>query len=460
MARQIGRRRFLQVVAGLLPAVAVAHAEDSYAGQYLIAEKTHSPLLGKGSPETEHWHFKTAGPQPILRAMQGQEFRFRLFNNLEEEIWLHFYGVRGAASAMTTKIDAGNSNSVEVVFTPPDAGTFWFGPLFKSSRQREMGLTGMLIVDEAADPGFVDVPMIFDDWKISDAGVIDPNFMDLEAAAGEGRLGNWFSLNGALTPRIRLDAEKPTRLRLLNVANTRNMNVQFKGADLLIVARDGQPVRPVSLASDALLLSPGQRADLVLTQAQDEITVALSLLEDAAELAFLMGGKKAAKGLPADFSLPANPLPTVDISLVPRVVALTLEGGIKGGMVSARVGTESLDMRTMLERGLAWAMNGVAGPSGVALFEAQKGEALILEIDNKTKFEQPLHIHGHVWHLLALDGLVVDGQSWRDTGMVPALSKARFLFVADNPGAWAIHSLIAERADAGLFGGFTVADMP
>ena len=161
-----------------------------------------------------------------------------------------------------------------------------------------------------------------------------------------------------------------------------------------------------------------------------------------------------------DFSLPANPLPIVDISLVPRVVALTLEGGIKGGMVSARVGTESLDMRTMLERGLAWAMNGVAGPSGVALFEAQKGEALILEIDNKTKFEQPLHIHGHVWHQLALNGLVVDGQSWRDTGMVPALSKARFLFVADNPGAWAIHSLIAERADAGLFGGFTVADMP
>ena len=457
MKRRISRREFLAASAIVgLPLPARAGIDEAiYHGQYLRAEKTSSPLLGQGAPETRHWHLRNADGLPSLRAKQGEEFRFRLFSTLEEEFYLHFFGMRGASSAMTVHLVPGPTDT-EVVFTPPDAGTFWFGPLVKSSRQRELGLSGMLIVDEVVPTGFHDVPLILDDWKISDSGVIDPDFGNLEAAAGEGRLGNWFTVNGKLKPRIFVDTTGYVRLRLLNVANTRTMNLQFKNADLMIVSWDGQPIKPALLGNEMLALAPGQRVDLVVTESYDEISLLIEQQTDVVEAAFITVPPEATKALPLDFQLPGNPIAVVDTNLVPRIVPLLIEGGLKGGLLSARVGDVTLDLRTMLERGLAWAVNGIAGPSGVAVFEAIRGETLLLEINNKTKFEQPLHIHGHVWHLLSLNGIPAEGQSWRDTMVIPAETTAKCLFIADNRGDWAVQSLIAERSDAGLFANFRV----
>ena len=130
----------------------------------------------------------------------------------------------------------------------------------------------------------------------------------------------------------------------------------------------------------------------------------------------------------------------------------------RSGLQSAKVGDATLDMRGLLEKGLAWAFNDIAGVGGPPLFEAKKGETLILEFSNKTSFPQPLHIHGHVWKLLESDGQTVDGSSWMDTAVVPGLSSAKLAFVADNPGLWVLQSLIAERSDSGLIGAFTVLD--
>ena len=117
--------------------------------------------------------------------------------------------------------------------------------------------------------------------------------------------------------------------------------------------------------------------------------------------------------------LPDNPLTPVPEG-EPRAVPLVLVGGENGGLKSARVGELTLDLRQLLEKGLAWSMNGVAGLGGPFLFEAKKGEAIVLAVENKTAFAQPLHVHGHVWRLLERDGQPVDDQGWRDTAVVAA----------------------------------------
>ena len=112
--------------------------------------------------------------------------------------------------------------------------------------------------------------MVFDDWVIgSDGRKIEADFANLNRAAGEGRLGNWFTVNGTLKPRITLDPEKPARLRLLNVANTRTMNIMFKGVEARVLARDGQPVVPESLDLPRSHLLRVKVLDLLLTEAQD-----------------------------------------------------------------------------------------------------------------------------------------------------------------------------------------------
>lgn len=456
----MNRRQVVSALAGsvALPRLAVSQAEDGYI--VLTAEKAEMALLKVSNQKTPVWRFAKEKPMAVLRAKQGQEFKGRLINKLDQELWLHWFGVRANTEAMTIVASAENGNSVDIKFTPPDAGTFWFGPLINASLQRDMGLYGMLIVEELSPQDFNDVPLILDDWKIDDAGKMVGSFNDLQDAIGEGRLGNWFTVNGANRPHIKVANDKPIRLRVLNAANVRTMNVLFKGAELFVIALDGQPVAVKPIGQDALKLTPGQRVDLLLATLNSPITIELDLQEDAAEIGFLEPeGSFVAHDLPDNFALPANPLSVLGDLTLARAVTVTIAGGAKGGLKSAMVGTETLDTRALLQKGLAWAFNGIAGTGGPALFEAKKGETVLLTIDNTTAFPQPLHIHGHVWQVVEAGGQALEAQPWRDTAVVPGLSQIKLAFVADNVGLWALQSLLAERSDAGLLGAFTVSEV-
>jgi FtsP/CotA-like multicopper oxidase with cupredoxin domain len=456
----ISRRHFVATsfAMGFAPRLVLAQSADGVVD--LTAEKAEMQLLSSGG-KTPVWRFVKNQPMAIVRAKQGGVLKFRLTSKIDQEIWLHFFGVRGPEAAMTVNCGAQDASPTEFEFIPPDAGTFWFGPLVNASQQRDMGLYGMLIVEEKQPQDFIDVPLIFDDWMIDDAGKMKGGFGDLQAAIAEGRMGNWFTMNGTFRSRIKIERNKAARLRLLNAANVRTMNILFKGASLYVMALDGQPVALKPLGPEAFKLAPGQRADLLLPDINAQIVVSLDLAEDQADIGFLDPvGPVSPHDLPDNFALPANPVAALGDLTTARQISITIAGGAKGGLKSAKVGNEDMDIRAMLEKGLAWALNGISGAGGPPLFEAKKDETLILLLDNLTAFPQPMHIHGHVWQEIERDGQPVEGQPWRDTAVVPGLSKLKLAMVADNVGFWSIQSLVAERCDAGLLGAFTVAATP
>jgi FtsP/CotA-like multicopper oxidase with cupredoxin domain len=456
---QLSRRGFIGAVG-----LAVAHsrmvaAEESADGfQVLRAQKYVAELLENIEIKTLLWRFSIEEKATVLRAKQGSVFKVRIINDLDREIWFHWFGVRGPSDMMTLNIQPGEANAVDCIFTPPDAGTFWFGPLTDASRQRDMGLYGMLIVEEQqVIPALMDIPLIIDDWKIAQDGKIDESFGDLQAAVAEGRLGNWFTVNGAYLPRIKLPANKPCRLRVLNAANSRAMGLQFKGADPLVVAFDGQPIAPRQGGMLGLVLQPGQRMDLVLDAGGDNVTMALDISGDIVEVCYLEreGGVGDAL-LPDNFALPINPI-TVNVDVAKaRIIPVVIAGGAKGGLKSAKFKNEVLDLRALLERGMGWAINGVVGPGSDLMGKFAKGETIILDINNTTQFDQPLHLHGHVWQVVEQGGAVQEGQPWRDTTLVPRMKMQKLAFVADNPGIWVLQSLVAERVDSGLIASFAV----
>jgi FtsP/CotA-like multicopper oxidase with cupredoxin domain len=454
----ISRRRLIATSLAVMASPRFGVSQDVV--PQLIAEKAEMQLVQTGA-KTKVWRFQKDEPIAVLRATQGQPFKIQLVNKLEQELSLHWFGVRGPSAMMTVFAPAGDPTPVDIEFTPPDAGTFWFGPLTHASEQRDRGLYGMLIVEEATALDFNDVPLIFDDWKIDDQSVMAGGFNSLQDAIGEGRMGNWFTLNGSFKSHLEINRGNVTRLRLLNAANVRSMNVMFKDADLFVMALDGQPVPLKPLGQEAFKLEPGQRADLLLADFKTEIAVSLDLLEDVAEIGFLNPvGDKAAPELPDNFALPANPLSPLGDLAQAKAFTITIAGGAKGGLKSAKVGDQDLDTRQLLEKGLAWAFNGIAGPGGPSLFSVTKGDTVILTIDNTTSFPQPLHIHGHVWQLIESEGQALEAQSFRDTAVVPGLSKIKLALVADNVGLWVLQSLLAERVDSGLLGAFTVAEIP
>jgi FtsP/CotA-like multicopper oxidase with cupredoxin domain len=388
----------------------------------------------------------------VLHARQGEEFKVRFVNTLDTEIWLHWFGVRGPDGVMTLTLEPGEDKAQDCVFTPPDAGTFWFGPLTDASHQREMGLYGMLIVEGKDDARFHDLPLILDDWKVNDDGQLTEDFGSLEDAIASGRLGNWFTVNGAYKPQLSAPAGKPLRLRLLNAANVRTMKLQIKGANPLIVALDGQPISPKRVRDEPVTLAAGQRTDLLIDSSTEGLAIGLDLFEDIVELCTI--DRKGATGvavLEPGFTLAANPISTAltpDQATTARVV---LEGGAKGGLKTAKLDGVERDLKALVQRGKVWAVNGVVGPGGDPVGQFVKGASAIFEIENKTAFDQPMHIHGHVWRDLASDDA-----PWRDTAVVPAQSLMKLGFVADNPGTWALQSLVAERVDSGLIAAFTV----
>ena len=455
MVLRLSRRSF---IAGSALALAGRPA-FAQAVQTIIAEPKTSRFFGDGAP-TQHWHFRTADDVPVVRVRQGAETSLHFINNLEEDIWVHLYGLRIEAASATALLPRGPAGTLDLVFTPPDAGTFWIGPLLNAAKQRGLGLYAMLIVEEAASP-FEDVPLILDDWKVSDEGVLDRNFANIEEAAGAGRMGNWVTVNGTSKPNFALSAAKPTRLRLLNAGNARTLNVQLRGMEAQVIARDGQPIQPQALAAAGLDLAPGQRADIVPAQGGDDMSMLLDLGKDSLEAAFFT----AAGALPeagSSLVLPANPLPTIDATAepAPRKIAIVLEGGIKGGLREARVAGETLDLRALLEKGLAWAINGKAGLQQETLFEAVEGEALILAFENRTEFDQPIAIDGHAWRALTPGSTLNESSPWTDTAVIPARSGAEFLLAGGKAGLWTISSLVAERSDAGLIGSFKVNPGP
>jgi FtsP/CotA-like multicopper oxidase with cupredoxin domain len=449
-------RRCLVLGAASLAARPCLLAAQTGGVEVVRARKVPAKLMGDDGPTTDLWTFGSAWPPPVLRGKQGEELKVRFINELDREITLHWFGVRGPSDLMSLKIESGEENALDCAFAPPDAGTFWFGPVSDVSRLREKGLYGMLIVAEKDPlPAFADLPVVIDDWRLTNDGAIDDStFGNLEDAIGQGRMGNWFTANGVYRPRLET-SRGLIRLRLLNAANVRTMALLFKGADPWIIAEDGQPTAPRHLGSSPLFLIPGQRADLLIEEGDEDITVALDLFEDIVETFYIARTGEAQKiALPDNFALPANPISrNLDLTAA-KAVPLVIEGGEKGGMTGARLNGAELDLRALLEKGYAWAFNGVAGLGEAPWQTFKRGDTVVLEVDNRTSFDQPLHIHGHVWQPVSDD--IAGGLPWRDTALIKARKKARLAFVADNPGSWGLHSAVAERMDAGLFTSFVV----
>lgn len=453
----VSRRSFILGGAALAAMPARAFAEETKDGFTLLTmRQAEAQLLSADRPATKVQSLSGAWPPPVLRTKQGEEFKVRFINELDRPIAMHWYGVRGPSGLMSINVAPGKDNAFDCVFTPPDAGTFWLSPVADVSRERELGLYAMVVVEERdLKPKFAEVPLVFDDWQLTEDGQIDAStFGNLKEAIGPGRLGNWFTVNGAYRPKIDTSAGL-VRLRVLNAANARTMVIVFKGADPLVIAEDGQPVPPRELGSQGLVLAPGQRSDLLVSEGKETMTLAVNLFEDVVEAAYLSRqGGSAPVDLPDNFTLPLNPISTdLDIEKA-RTVPLILEGGEKGGMTGAVYAGEKLDLRALLEKDMAWAINGTAGLASEPWQTFAQGESVILAVENRTKFDQPIHIHGHVWRIVLDQD---QPQPWRDTAVVPAGAQVKLGFVADNPGQWGIQSTVAERVDSGLITSFQVS---
>jgi len=81
---------------------------------------------------------------------------------------------------------------------------------------------------------------------------------------------------------------------------------------------------------------------------------------------------------------------------------------------------------------------------------AERGERVEITMRNTTGMAHPMHLHGHVFQVVAIDGKRFAG-AVRDTVLVTPNSTVTIAFDADNPGLWAFHCHNLYHMAVGMF---------
>jgi len=280
-----------------------------------------------------------------------------------------------------------------------------------------------------------------------------------------GRIGNTVTLNGKLAmfrdddpdPRA-VKAGTRIRLRLLNAATARTFALAFAGATPLIVAMDGHPVEPHPVPEGGVAIGAAQRVDLILDMPAGDVTIR-DRFDERRDYVMrtLRGTGSGATRLPFA-ALAPNALPEPDLERAARH-AIVLDGGARSRMRSARVHGNDVPIdRLVREHGMAWAMNGVAANDHghEPLITVRQGTSNILRIDNRTTWAHPMHLHGHAFRVLSVNGKSTRYREWRDTVIVEPGGAVEIGFVADNPGDWMFHCHILQHQQGGMMGSLRV----
>jgi FtsP/CotA-like multicopper oxidase with cupredoxin domain len=240
---------------------------------------------------------------------------------------------------------------------------------------------------------------------------------------------------------VKVEPGKKVRLRIINGASATNCFIVLGNLEGEAIAVDGNRIQP--LRSAQFELAVAQRIDILL-----------KIPEEGGVFPILARGEGTDKQAGILLTTQENgPLPNLSEKSTEKAGALTnaQERNLHALYPLAK---KPVDRKLVIELGgnmadYSWTMNGQSWPEVTPLVVAQ-GERVEINFKNSTTMSHPMHLHGHVFQVTAIDGKPFDG-AMRDTILVMPNSTVSIQFDADNPGVWPLHCHILYHLEAGMF---------
>jgi FtsP/CotA-like multicopper oxidase with cupredoxin domain len=402
------------------------------------------------------------GRQGLMTAV-GRQFRTRVENRLDVLTLIHWHGLAppwqqdGVPGISSPPIAPGASADYD--FPLGFGGTF-FMHSHEGLQEQQLLAAPLIISDDRDQRGQQDVVVMLADFSFTPPEQI---YEGLRKPAGKamsmGGGGAGMATAGPDLNDVKYDAflandrtladPEVIRVRtggsvLLRIINSSSMSAYHIDLGALtgeLIAVDGFRVQPVT--DRRFPIAVAQRLDIGVrippTAAAHPI---LAILEGERNQTgvILQGGNARVRRLPAQAAMPSAAL-TLDLEqrlrasepLAPREADQTHRLNLTGNM-----------------DGYVWSINDVAWNKDVPPLPVAKGERVELVFENRTPMPHPMHLHGHTFQVVEIDGTRFAGAR-RDTVLVPPGKRVVVAFDADNPGWWALHCHLLYHLDAGMF---------
>lgn len=417
----------------------------------LTAETGRSIFLPDTTTET--WGYNGAFLGPTLRAQRGEKVRVEIQNDLPAPTTVHWHGMHipavydGGAHQI---IESGASWEPEWVIDQP-AATLWYHPHVHGTSEEQMtrGLSGMFILDEQdtiaglpAEYGVDDIPLILQDRSFAKDGAFK-----LTPDSTAGLLGNTILINGTANPYLEVGTEA-VRLRLLNAATARVFNFGLSdNREFAVVGSDGG-LLPAPANVERLLLSPGERAEIVVRLSPGEEVVLQSHPQElgmSEALTTRIGGNDTLDllKLRAQTKLTESPE-------LPNALAAKSSFEMEKAMI-----TRGFILKDMYINGKLMGMNRID-----LSVSAQSVETW--NISNTDNLAHNFHVHGAQFQILDIDGIAPAPEfaGWKDTVFLPVRATARVQIMfgkyKDRKNPYMYHCHFIRHADMGMMGQYTI----
>lgn len=412
--------------------------------------------------------FGLIGPdgRPGLILDQDQGFRVELHNTLGEETLIHWHGLTppwpqdGVPDLPAPMMIPGEKRLYE--FPLAHSGTSW---MHAHTLQEQALLSAPLIVrsreDRARDEQ--EIVLMLHDFSFSPpeellekltGGAARPGTMDHgkmgHGAMDHGEMGEMDMDAMSMAEQMKMpmdlndieyDAylandrtlEDPEvvivekggviRLRIINASASTAFTLDFTAFDAQVIAVDGQDVQP--LKAGVVPLTMAQRADIRISiPAAGGSFPVLARREGTPHQTGIILSTLGASINRLE-SLAGNEGPVLDLAFEETLSALT---PLSDKMADRATGIDLVgNMMTY-----RWAMK----PDNELV--AKSGERLEFTLTNQSMMAHPMHLHGHHFQVVAINGKRMSG-AMRDTVLVPPMQQVTIAVDADNPGKWAFH---------------------
>jgi FtsP/CotA-like multicopper oxidase with cupredoxin domain len=388
-----------------------------------------------------------------LRFTAGDAFNVLLRNETDEATIAHWHGLTppwpsdGVGDAPLPLLDARAERAFDFPVGAP--GTHW---MHAHTLQEQLLLAAPLIVADPADAGRdeQEVVVLLHDFSFKspeellanltgaaamagmDHGAMDHGGMDMSGgAAGMTMDLNDIEYDAYLANDRTLDDPEVVtverggrvRLRLINGATATAFTIDLGEIEGELIAVDGQSVAPIS--GRRFPMSMGQRVDIRLVLPPEVRSFPILALRE---------GAPQRTGIILKPSNAQVPKLSTEGSEDGPVLDLQLEGQLRA---VAPLGARDIDKAyEMVLNGdmakYAWSLN-LNEP-----ISADLGDRVEVKLTNMSMMTHPMHLHGHHFQVVAIDGKRFSG-AVRDTVLLPPMRSVTLAVDADNVGQWAFH---------------------